>query len=821
MTSTPPVPSDLVPPVFVSENAQTVFEKRYLRKGADGKPTEDARGAFWRVAWNVALAEEEFGGDTERVARQFYNLMASFDFLPNSPTFTGAGTPLGQLSACFVLELKDEMGAEKGGIFDTLRTAALIQKTGGGNGFAFSRLRPKGALIKSSMGQASGPVSFMRAYDACFDSVRQGSTRRGANMGVLRSDHPDIEEFIECKSTEGEIANFNISVGIQDALMEAVKNGGNWDLVFDGKVYKTIDARELFRGIIRNAHKNGEPGVIFLDTANRANAVPHLYELEASNPCAEQIMGPDESCTLGSVNLSRFVLQNEKGEYTGIDWDGLREAIRLATRFLDNVVSANKYVPAVPAIKEAALRTRRIGLGVMGFADLLYMLGIRYGSPLAQEVAAQIAEFVRYYAMRESIRLANERGAFPAFKGSIYDTARDENEKWGIEAGIGELFRKHCESKTKLADVGGWRFWNGLQEDQWVQTGRDIQLFGIRNACQTTVAPTGTLSTVSGVEGYGCEPVFALAYTRWLQDGETRVSLQYVSPLFREALERLEPREEERQRIIETVSRTGTCKGTGFEDVFVVASDISTEEHVRMQASFQRFTSNAVSKTINLPNEATEQDVYDAYMLAWELGCKGITVYRAGSREKVVLETKETALTKQPNQSHIEHDKKPRARKLPGFTYKTATPLGEAYITINTNGNNQPFEVFANVGKAGSDTFAISEAFGRLISLILRLPSEMTPTERIKEIIKQLGGIGGGRPMGFGPNRVSSLPDAIAQVLMEYLGQPQQQATPMLAVEAISSPFAGRAELCPSCGFASLVNEEGCKKCYSCNHSEC
>ncbi|HWQ46297.1 MAG TPA: adenosylcobalamin-dependent ribonucleoside-diphosphate reductase, partial [Longilinea sp.] len=414
--ATPPLPKHL-PKIELTDNARQVLERRYVRRAPDGKPAETIEEMFWRVAYHIALAEQEFGGDPIPLAEQYYDLLITKRFFPNSPTFTGAGTPLGQLAACFVLPIGDDMGRKSNGIFQTLRDAALIQQTGGGNGFSFSRLRPKGSLVKSSAGQATGPVGFLRVYDHAFGEVAQGGTRRGANMAVLRVDHPDLEEFITCKTDENQITNFNISVGITDAFMRAVESDGGWDLKFPDvtdphykefegtldqareqhmplKVYRRVRARELFEKIVRQGHHNGEPGVLFIDAANRSNPVPHLYQLEATNPCGEQWLGPYENCCLGSINLAQHL-----GADNQVDWEKLRQSTELSTRYLDNVVDANKYVPAVPQLKESALRARRIGLGIMGLADLMYHVGVRYGSTEGQEFAAQVMEFVRYHSM--------------------------------------------------------------------------------------------------------------------------------------------------------------------------------------------------------------------------------------------------------------------------------------------------------------------------------------------------------------------------------------------------------------------------------------
>ncbi len=1270
---TPPLPADL-PKVELTENARQVLIRRYVRRGDDGKPVESVEEMFWRVAWHVAKVETAWGGDSEQRAREFYSLLTSKKFFPNSPTFTGAGTPLGQLAACFVLPISDDMGRDPAGIFQSLRDAALIQQTGGGNGFSFSRLRPKGGLVKSSAGQATGPVGFLRVYDHAFGEIAQGGTRRGANMGVLRVDHPDVEEFITCKTDENAITNFNISVGITDAFMQAVKDDADWDLVFPDisapeyrnfrgtleqareqgipiRKYKTVRARELFDKIVRQAHHNGEPGVLFLDAANRQNPVPHLYPLESTNPCfvgatriatdlglltiqeladtqadflvatdlraplggvgqalvntglayrasspawktrenvpvlklttkhgysvtatpdhkfltaergyvelgqlkpgdilllqsgqgvwsrnsqlpnleaiqekmvvmaqggdhasghvvtrkdfsrqcaglpktwshslgivlgvmvgdgwlspgsnspvgmvfsetddelldlvreplqqwfgeghlhergsvrqltygrlpyeffstlgvlparahekrvpaalwhapreavvgflqglfttdgtvnlsghkkscsirlssasldllrevqllllnfgivsrihkrreagirqlpdgkgglkgytthadyellidkanrdifvreigflnaekqnkaaqfiatktrlsnaetfqtrilsiepagnadvydltepqthsviangvvahqcGEQWLGPYENCCLGSVNLAQHL-----GPEGTVDWETLRQSVELSTRFLDDVVEANAYVPAVPQLKEAAHRARRIGLGIMGLADLMYHVGVRYGSEEGQEFAAQVMEFIRYHAMQTSIEMARERGAFPAIEGSIYDP---KNLRWTPPQPLAP-YQKN---------------WNRPKVD-WKTVVSGIKQHGIRNAAQTTIAPTGTIATVAGCEGYGCEPVFALAYIRHVNDNGKDLKLTYGSPAFEKALMSAGIDSQSRQEIFEEVMKHGTCQNVAavpehIREVFVTAGDVTAEEHVRMAAALQAFVDNSISKTINFPEGATEADVATAYMLAWELGAKGITVYVTGSRDKVVLETHATASKKEPasekplpvpaEQKVIWHEtKKPRPRALKGYTFTVETPLGKAFVTVNENGGTQPFEVFINTSKAGSDTAAVSEAIGRLISYILRLASPIAPVDRLREVVTQLSGIGGGRSLGFGPHRVRSLPDGVGQVLDEYLrnregeppahelvtfpsgkGQAGSGGNPHNGGNGhhetlIAQPMMKIGDLCPECGEAAVVNEEGCRKCYACGYSEC
>ncbi|MEW5871358.1 MAG: LAGLIDADG family homing endonuclease [Chloroflexota bacterium] len=1262
---TPPMPAHL-PSIHLTENARQVLTRRYVRRDREGQPAETVEQMFWRVAYHVANSEAAWEGNVLERASQFYELLTTKRFFPNSPTFTGAGTPLGQLAACFVLPINDDMGRDPSGIFQTLRDAALIQQTGGGNGFSFSRLRPKGTLVKSSAGQATGPVGFLRVYDKAFGEIAQGGSRRGANMAVLRVDHPDIEEFITCKTDENAITNFNISVGITDAFMQAVLQDEIWELRFPDvdspayqgfygtleqaeaaglplRVHKRLPARQLFEKIVYQAHHNGEPGVLFLDTANRFNPVPHLYQLEATNPCfagetriatqlgllriadlaemeqavfvasdnralpgdqvgaqtgvalrpaspayctrqntpvfkltthmgysitatpdhrfltpggyvalndlrpgdqlflqsgegawsrdtrlpeiealrekmssmalsgdrasghlvqrsdfqemyaslpqewshglgvvlgllvgdgwlspssnspvgmvfsddeildvvhgytsqwfgpghlhergsirqltygrapfeffrslgvqavraeekrvpaalwtaprqavvgflqglfsadgsvqinetkrdctvrlassspsllqdvqlllanfgilarlytrraagkkwmpdgkggqaeyvyrpqyelvvgkanrdrfaeligfidsirqqrllafikakkrrsnrevyadrvlrvqpagladvydlsqpqtsslladgfvthncGEQFLGPYENCCLGSVNLAQHL-----GVDGGVDWEKLRQSVELATIFLDDVVDANAYVPAVEQLSKAAHQARRIGLGIMGLGDLMYHAGIRYGSPEGQEFASQVMEFIRYHAMLTSIELAGVRGAFPAIAGSLYDP---QAVRWQPPQPL-EPYQQD---------------WGRPQVD-WQQVEAGLRQQGIRNAAQTTVAPTGTIATVAGCEGYGCEPVFALAYIRHVNDNGKDLQLTYASPLFETALTRAGLDQATRQEIVEHVMERGTCQELEqapepIRQVFVVSQDIRAEEHVRMQAALQAFVDNSLSKTVNFPEGASEDEVATAYQLAWELGCKGITVYVTGSRTKVVLETQATARQKQETpaalvpaeQLPIWHDKKkPRPRSLPGYTMSVSTPLGKAFVTINENGGNQPFEVFIHTSKAGSDTAAVSEAIGRLISYVLRLASPVEPRERLKEIWRQLSGIGGGRSLGFGPNRVRSLPDGVSQVLAEYLEttDPERRQADLehgqdggngynLLAEAAQR--AGREEspgetfghkigdLCPECGQAAVVNEEGCRKCYSCGFSEC
>lgn len=789
--------------IAFTENAKKILERRYLRRDAQGELSENIEEMFDRVSAAVAEPDRKFR-DFDETRIRFFNLLSSKKFFPNSPTFTGAGTPLGQLAACFVLPIDDDMGRERSGIFNTLKDAALIQQSGGGNGFSFSRLRRRGARISKSNGVATGPVGFLRVYDAAFGEVAQGGVRRGANMAVLKVDHPDVREFIKCKSEEGKISNFNISIAITDVFMDAVKKDDTYDLI-DPHTHEVIEspkAREIFNLIVEFAHRNGEPGVLFIDSANKTNPVPHLYELEATNPCGEQWLGPYENCCLGSINLNEHLDAEGK-----LDWEALRGTVITSTHFLDNVVSANNYIPQVPELREAAENVRRIGLGIMGLADAMYSVGIRYGSEDGQEFAAQIMEFIRFYSMKTSVELAQERGAFKKISGSIYDP---ENIQWTPPMPLKPL-KKDFNRPTLN--------WNEIVEG--------IKKYGIRNGAQTTVAPTGTISTVAGIEGYGCEPAFALAYYRNVYQAagdQQRLTLTYVSPLFQKALDKWGFDTIEKERIVTEVINKGTCQKVDglpkeIKDIFVVSGDISPEEHILMQASIQAFVDNSISKTCNFPEGATKEDVAKAYTMGWELGCKGLTVYVTGSRKEVVLETKESKEKKEVVQAEFVYDFD-RPNKLSGSTYKVQTPQGKAFITINKDVSERPVEVFINVGKAGSDVAALSEALGRLISCWLGM--SRGHMRIVKEIISQLVGIGGSKSVGFGKSRVSSVPDAMAKVLAEEFDiLVKHNGSNVVEPEKSEVSVFSHTDMCPECGNYSLVQEEGCIKCYNCGYSAC
>jgi len=751
-----------------SESAMRVLRERYLCRDQDNQIVETPEEMCWRVAAAIAAAEVTWGktpAEIRAVAQQYYELMVTRKFLPNSPTLMNAGLESKlQYSACFVLPVKDSME----GIFEAIKRAAIIHQSGGGTGFAFSRLRPRGSLVRTSGGRASGPLSFMRVFDAATDAVKQGGRRRGANMGILRVDHPDILEFITCK-LDGGIANFNLSVAATDKFMRALEQDEDYELVapHTGEVVERLQARKVFERIVQAAWATGDPGMIFIDRVNHspANPTPELGQIEATNPCGEQPLLPNEACNLGSVNLSLLARPEipDDGRRGDVAWDDLERTVRLAVRFLDDVIEVNPY--PLPEIEEAVKGNRRIGLGVMGWADMLFALGIPYDSLEALALGEEIMSFIKRVAHDEDIKLAAEREPFPNWPHSIY---RDEQPR--------------------------------------------------RNATVTTVAPTGSISIIAGCSS-GIEPAFALAYRHIVRDRR----LQFVNPIFEQVAQRQDFCSPE---LMAKVSKRGHVGGLAevpeeVQRVFVTAHEVAPEWHVRMQAAFQRYTDNGVSKTINLPTSASVEDVADAYMLAYREGCLGITVFRDGCKSEQVLHVGSgDEGIKEKGAPHVvdvsQLAVKARARVLQGVTYQAMTPLGTAYITINENGTDQPFEVFTNVGKAGSDTAAVAEALGRLISLTLRLPSPLSPLKRMAEVADQLSGIGGGRPMGFGTRRVRSLPDAIAQVLAEHIGYTELEQG---VVEAKDQSQPG--DLCPSCGRATLVAQEGCRKCYSCGFSEC
>ncbi|MCY4572420.1 MAG: vitamin B12-dependent ribonucleotide reductase [Gemmatimonadetes bacterium] len=836
-------PADL-PPAQLSENARIVLARRYLKKNEDGEPTEDPETMFWRVARVIAEEDRKYGvsrAAVEEVARSFYDLMTTGGFEPNSPTLMNAGRPLGQLSACFVLPVEDALSNGKSGIYDTLRSMALVHQSGGGTGFSFSQLRPEGDTVRSTMGVASGPVSFMRLYDASTEVVKQGGTRRGANMGILRVDHPDIRAFIRCKNDTSQITNFNISVAITDAFMEAVANDEEYDLVTPRthEVAGRENAREIFDMIVEGAWKTGEPGVFFIDRANEYNPVPALGSYEATNPCGEQPLLPYDVCNLGSINVGVFAKAGHTGKpEQGIDWDGLRRVVHLSIHFLDNVIDANRY--PLQEISDLAQKIRRVGLGIMGWADLLVRLGVRYDSDEGVALARTVMGFIEEETRIASERLAELRGVFPAWEESI----------WGPD--------KRC---ARGAD------------GERVRPERQL-----RNCNLTTVAPTGTISIIAGCSG-GIEPLFAVAFMR----NQAGVMMPDVNPDFVERAKREGWHSDE---LMEKIAEEGHIHfdevPTEVQDTFRTSHDISPDWHVRMQAAFQEHVDSAISKTTNFAFEATRPDVRKIYELAFETGCKGVTVYRDGSRPMQVLSTGKTgqgeesgtgegdgsgevvalppeleAITQQLADARAkkhdlegeleqvrlqlkEHDreaaasrhKRQRPSMLKGRTMKVESPLGDLYVTINEDDKGKPFEVFCTVGKAGGAAMADSEAIGRLISLSLRSGIPITAVR------DQLRGISCDRAVGVGPQKVLSAPDAIAQAIERYLAE-KEGVQEMLPIEVPVSAKTGAGPMpagqgqyvvdhtaqtlgaCPDCGSGQLAFEEGCKRCYVCGFSEC
>lgn len=731
--------------------------ERYLRKDKKGKVIETPDEMCFRVAKTMASIEKNFGvseKEIEKITRLFYEAFVRHDFLPNSPTLmnAGVGNDHLQYSACFVLPVDDSLES----IFDAVKKAALIHKSGGGTGFSFSRLRAQGSIVQSTRGVASGPVSFMRVFDAATNEIKQGGRRRGANMGILRVDHPDILEFIVCKE-EGGITNFNLSVAATDRFMKAVLEDKDYSLIdpHTGKKAGSLKARQVFGKIIEEAWKTGDPGLFFIDRTNAgpANPVPSMGPIESTNPCGEQPLYPNESCNLGSINLVNFLKKND------FDWEALRGVVRLAVRFLDDVVEANPY--PLEEVRQATLLNRRIGLGVMGWADALFSLEIPYESREAQKLAEKLMRFIHDEAHLESQNLAKARGPFPNFSKSIYK--------------------------------------NGP---------------ALRNATLTTIAPTGSISIIAGASS-GIEPAFALAFKHKANGRE----LTFVNPYFLAAAKKY--RLSAKQiREVEEAGVLGEIKSlpAKLKKVFATAHEISPEGHIRMQAAFQKGVDNAVSKTVNLRHEVGVEEVEKAYLLAYKLGCLGITIFRDGCRSEQVLYA---GVGKEEEKKTVSLPLiKERPRKVVGATYRVETPVGTAFVTINANGDNQPLEVFVNVGKAGSDIAADAEAIGRLISLNLRIASSFSPQEVLVQVIDQLEGIGGSQSVGFGKKKVRSLADGIAQVLNEYLGKEEEEVAPVGEQTPLFAK-SGKRDLCPSCGRATLIYEEGCHKCLYCGYSKC
>lgn len=749
-----------LPPL--SPNTEVVLKKRYYRMSLDSGAAEDARGMFWRVAAHIAEEEAKYESSPWKpgaLAREFYDMMTCWKFLPNSPTLMNAGTDLGQLSACFVLPVGDSIEE----IFDAVKHAAMIHKSGGGTGFSFSRLRPKESRVGSTGGVASGPVSFLRIFNTATEQIKQGGTRRGANMGILRVDHPDIIEFIRAKEKEGEFNNFNLSVGLTEAFMRAVEANEEFPLIApgSGKEKGRLRARDVFDLLARKAWESGDPGIVFLDRINRDNPTPAQGEIESTNPCGEQPLLPYEACNLGSVNLAAFAVpghQHDKDPAAkGVDWKELARVVHLATRFLDNVIDASRF--PLERITERVRANRKIGLGVMGWADLLFQLGVAYDSEAGIALAERVMEFVNAEGHKASQQLAAERGPFPAYAESAF-AARQESPR--------------------------------------------------RNATVTTIAPTGTLSIIAGCSS-GVEPLFALCFTRNILDGERLVE---VNPYFEAALADAGAYSPE---LMENVVAKGSIRDMAFlpapmRRVFVTAMDIAPEWHLRMQAAFQRHTDNAVSKTVNLPGSATVEDIRSIYWMAYEEGCKGVTVYRDGCKSSQVLATGEgqkkldaaaTADGATADGATATGAVRKRPDTVQGFTQKVQTGLGVMYLTVNEV-DGAPFEVFATIGKSGRSITAKAEAIGRLVSLALRSGVS------VQDIVNQIKGIGGEHPIFRGKGLLLSIPDAIAWVLeRRYL---KDQAT--------DDGMGLDRRRCPECG-EELVFQEGCHICVACGFTKC
>ena len=720
-------------PISLSPNALVVLERRYLKKDQRGRPVETPQDLFKRVARTIAGADRKFDPKAEikKIEQGFYTLLSELVFLPNSPTLMNAGRRLGQLAACFVLPVGDSIDS----IFETLRHTAMIHKSGGGTGFSFSRIRPENDTVLSTRGISSGPISFMTVFDVATETVKQGGTRRGANMGILRVDHPDIEAFIQSKTDLAKLNNFNISVALTSSFMEALTADKDYDLINprNDKVIKRVSARAIFDKIVRAAWQSGEPGIIFLDHINRGNPIPQLGEIEATNPCGEQPLLPYESCNLGSVNLSKMINGGK------LNRTKLRQGIRSAVHFLDNVIEINKY--PLRQIEVVSKKTRKIGLGVMGFADMLIKLGIPYDSKRAVRQAEQVMTFILREARKASSDLAKKRGNFPAYEGSVFDDPKTPH---------------------------------------------------MRNATVTTVAPTGTISIIAGCSS-GVEPIFAVAYERRVLDGE---ALFEMHPLFENVAKQHGFYSNE---LAEQIAETGSIQHIkGIPDkikrLFVAAHDIAPEWHIRIQAAFQKYTDNAVSKTVNFPQDAAPSDIEKVYRLAYESGCKGVTIYRYGSRGHQVLNL---GMGQERDAAIVPRTRPVRTR---GVTERINTGCGKLYVTINED-HEGICEVFAQMGKTGGCASSQIEAAGRLISLALR------SGVKVEAILKQITGIRCPSPIWQNGKMVLSCPDGIAQVIKNYA---RISSTDMPAMMGA----------CPDCG-GSLEHEGGCLVCRSCGFSKC
>ncbi len=727
----------------LSNNALVVLARRYLKKDELGQVVETPEDMFSRVAKAIAKPDKKYDkkADLKAVEQRFYDIMTSFKFMPNSPTLMNAGRILGQLSACFVLPIEDSIES----IFEAVKHTAMIHKSGGGTGFSFSKIRPEGDIVKTTHGVASGPISFMTIFDVATETIKQGGTRRGANMGILRIDHPDIEKFIRCKTQTDRLNNFNISVALSERFMTAVHNSESFPLINPrtGLEMKRLPADQVFSEIVEAAWESGEPGIIFIDRINKYNPTPNLGEIESTNPCGEQPLLPYESCNLGSINLGKFV-----GEDGSIDFNDLKETIWDAVHFLDNVIDANRF--PLKEIERMTKKTRKIGLGVMGFADMLIAMKIPYNSKEAVEVAKKVMAFIDEESKKASAELAKKRGNFPAYEGSIYDS-----------------------KETPF----------------------------MRNATTTTIAPTGTISIIAGASS-GIEPLFAISYIRRVLDGSELVEAhpQFVKEMKERGLFSTE--------LMERIASSGSIQDfkeipDELKRIYVTSMDVSPEDHIAIQAAFQEHTDNAVSKTINFPEDASIEDVKKAYILAWKKGLKGLTIYRYGSRPVQVLNLKKKKKDKTTEAKEASNGKiapRPRPRRTRGITERVRTGCGNLYVTINWD-DDDFCEVFAQMGKAGGCAACQIEAETRLISLALR--SGVSP----KAIIKQLSGIRCPSPSWDEGEQVLSCPDGVAKVLAEAADIEIERQQPNVMN-------------CPDCG-ATLDFEEGCALCRSCGYSKC
>jgi ribonucleoside-diphosphate reductase alpha chain len=747
----------------LTENALIVLEKRYLQKDNRGNVIETPEQLFHRVARYIASAELAFDKNVNinEWENRFYRLMTSLEFLPNSPTLMNAGRELGQLSACFVLPIEDSMES----IFDAVKYTALIHKSGGGTGFSFSRLRPKKDRVGSTGGVASGPVSFMRAFDTATDVIKQGGMRRGANMGILSIEHPDILEFITSKEDPKAFTNFNISVAITDKFMKAVENNTDYELInpHNQEVVEKLNAGDVFKKIVDMAWRTGDPGIIFIDRINEFNSTPNLGKIESTNPCGEQPLLPYESCNLGSINLARMI-KTVAGK-PEIDFDKLSETVKLAVRFLDNVIEVNRF--PLKQIEDMTRQTRKIGLGVMGFADMLIQLSIPYNSDKALELAESVMRFISEESTKESIELGKSRGLFPAFKGSKFDVK------------------------------GGQK---------------------VRNANRTTIAPTGTLSIIAGCSS-GIEPIFALSYYRHILDGEKLVE---IHPYFEEAAKREKFYSPDLMKKLADGEKLYSISEMPdwVKNVFVTSHDISPECHVKIQAAFQKYTDSAVSKTVNLPFESTRDDVENVYMMSYKLGLKGITIYRDRSRDSQVLNTgqketpQETAPAREKEKERnrdIEAKLAPRQRPkiTRGITERVTTGCGYIYVTVNFD-ERGICEVFSSLGKAGGCASAQLEATSRLISLVFRSGID------IGSVVKQLRAIRCPSVSWENGRAILSCSDAIGSVLEKYIRNEDEPEQNNFNSNS-NGNFTGQ---CPDCGNL-LVYQEGCHICPSCGYTKC